>query len=182
MSLEPCQTCHGQGEVIDKPCNVCNGSGRIKTTKKIKLDIPPGVEDGLTLQMRGEGEPLENGVPGDLLIRTHIKPHSLFEKLDNGHLLYNLNLNFTDLALGTDVRVPTLEDQEKLKIPAGTQPNAIFKIKGKGLPHYGSYGRGDELVRVNIHVPTKLNDKQKSLLRELDSEFKDDHAHRWRPF
>jgi molecular chaperone DnaJ len=182
VSLEPCQTCHGQGEIIDKPCNVCNGSGRIKTTKKIKLDIPPGVEDGLTLQMRGEGEPLENGVPGDLLIRTHIKPHSLFEKLDNGHLLYNLNLNFTDLALGTDVRVPTLEDQEKLKIPAGTQPNALFKIKGKGLPHYGSYGRGDELVRVNIHVPTKLNDKQKSLLRELDSEFKDDHAHRWRPF
>jgi len=114
VSLEPCQTCRGQGEIIDKPCNVCNGSGRIKTTKKIKLDIPPGVEDGLTLQMRGEGEPLENGVPGDLLIRTHIKPHSLFEKLDNGHLLYNLNLNFTDLALGTDVRVPTLEDQEKL--------------------------------------------------------------------
>ena len=83
-------------EVIDKPCNICDGSGKVRKNKKIKLEIPAGVEDGVTLQMRGEGEPSETEYPGDLLIRIHVKPHPLFERLENGHLLYTLNLNFTD--------------------------------------------------------------------------------------
>ena len=86
-------------------------------------------------------------------------------------MLYNLNLKFTDLALGTEVKVPTLDGQEKLKIPQGTQPNTILNIRGKGLPHYGSYGKGDQLVRINVKIPTKLNDRQKLLLKELDKEF-----------
>ena len=137
----------------------------------MKLEIPAGVEDEMTLQLRGEGEPSENGPAGDLLIRVHIRPHSLFERLEDGHLLYNLNLKFTDLALGTEVKVPTLDGQEKLKIPQGTQPNTILNIRGKGLPHYGSYGKGDQLVRINVKIPTKLNDRQKLLLKELDKEF-----------
>ena len=172
VSLEPCRTCQGQGEIIDKPCTVCSGSGRFKKNKKLKLEIPAGVEDGMTLQLQGEGEPSENGIAGDLLIRVHVRPHSIFERLEDGHLLYNLNLKFTDLALGTDVKVPTLDGHEKLKIPQGTQPNTILNIRGKGLAHYGNYGRGDQLVRINVKIPTKLNDRQKLLLKELDKEFR----------
>ena len=150
----------------------CNGSGNIRTTKKLRLEIPRGVEDGMTLQLQGEGEPTENGMPGDLLIRTHVRPHPEFQRLEDGHLLNNQNLSFTDLALGTEIRVPTLEGQEKLKISPGTQPNSIIKLKGKGLPKYGGYGRGDELVRINIKVPTKINDVQKALLKELDRELR----------
>jgi molecular chaperone DnaJ len=172
VSLEPCRTCQGQGEIIDKPCTVCSGSGRFKKNKKLKLEIPAGVEDGMTLQLQGEGEPSENGIAGDLLIRVHVRPHPIFERLEDGHLLYNLNLKFTDLALGTDVKVPTLDGHEKLKIPQGTQPNTILNIRGKGLPHYGNYGKGDQLVRINVKIPTKLNDRQKLLLKELDKEFR----------
>ena len=172
VSLEPCRTCQGQGEIIDKPCTVCNGSGRFKKNKKLKLEIPAGVEDGMTLQLQGEGEPSENSIAGDLLIRVHVRPHSIFERLEDGHLLYNLNLKFTDLALGIDVKVPTLDGHEKLKIPQGTQPNTILNIRGKGLPHYGNYGKGDQLVRINVKIPTKLNDRQKLLLKELDKEFR----------
>ena len=171
VSLEPCRTCQGQGEIIDKPCTVCNGSGRFKKNKKLKLEIPAGVEDGMTLQLQGEGEPSENGIAGDLLIRVHVRPHPIFERLEDGHLLYNLNLKFTDLTLGTDVKVPTLDGHEKLKIPQGTQPNTILNIRGKGLPHYGNYRKGDQLVRINVKIPTKLNDRQKLLLKELDREF-----------
>ena len=174
VSLEPCQTCRGQGEIIDKPCNICDGSGKVRKSKKMKLEIPPGVEDGVTLQMRGEGEPAETGSPGDLLIRIHVKPHQLFERLENGNLLYTLNLNFTDLALGSEVRAPTLDGTEKLRIHPGTQPNTIMKLKGKGLPRYGSYSKGDELVRINVKVPEKLNDIQKSLLKELDRQLKNE--------
>ena len=172
VSLEPCRTCHGEGEIIERPCGTCNGSGNIRTTKKLRLEIPRGVEDGMTLQLHGEGEPTENGVPGDLLIRTHVRPHPEFQRLEDGHLLTNQNLSFTDLALGTEIRVPTLEGQEKVKISPGTQPNSIVKLKGKGLPRYGGYGRGDELVRINVKVPTKINDAQKALLKELDKELR----------
>jgi molecular chaperone DnaJ len=171
VSLEPCRTCQGQGEIIDKPCNICGGSGSVKKNKKIKLEIPAGVEDGMTLQLSGEGQPSENGPPGDLLIRIHVKQHPLFERLEDGHMLYNLDLKFTDLALGADVKIPTLDGHEKLKIPQGTQPNTILKIKGKGLPRYGAYGRGDLLARINVKIPTKLDDRQKSLLKQLDITF-----------
>jgi molecular chaperone DnaJ len=102
--------------------------------------------------------------------------------LENGHLLYTLNLNFTDLALGAEVRAPTLDGNEKLKIPPGTQPNAILKLKGKGLPHYGSYSKGDELVRINVKVPVQLNDIQKSLLKELDRQLRNEDGSTRQPF
>lgn len=172
VSLEPCSTCHGEGEIIERPCATCNGSGNIRTTKKLRLEIPRGVEDGMTLQMQGQGEPTENGVSGDLLIRTHVRQHPEFQRLEDGHVLTNQNLSFTDLALGTEIKVPTLEGLEKVKISSGTQPNSIIRLKGKGLPRYGGYGRGDELVRINVRVPTKINDTQKALLKELDRELR----------
>jgi molecular chaperone DnaJ len=139
--------------------------------KKIKLEIPPGIEDGMAFQMRGEGEMSDSGIPGDLVVRLHVKPDPRFERLEDGHLLYKLDVKFTDLALGTELKVPTLDGQEKLKIQQGTAADAILKIKGKGLPRYGRSGRGDQLVRINIKVPGRLSERQKSLLKELDREF-----------
>jgi molecular chaperone DnaJ len=170
VTMEPCRTCQGRGQIIERPCGNCEGTGRAKQVKKIKLEIPPGVEDGMAYQMRGEGETSDSGIPGDLVVRLRVKPDPKFERLEDGHLLYNLDVKFTDLALGTELRVPTLEGLEKLKIPQGTSANAILKIKGRGLPRYGSSGRGDQLVRINVKVPSKLNERQKSLLRELDRE------------
>jgi molecular chaperone DnaJ len=112
----------------------------------------------------------EAGISGDLIVRLHIKPHPKFERLEDGHLLCNLDVKFTDLTLGTDLRVPTLEGSEKLKIPQGTPANTILQVKGKGLPRYGSAGRGDIHVRINVKVPTNLTDRQKALLKELHKE------------
>ncbi|HJU59954.1 MAG TPA: molecular chaperone DnaJ [Nitrososphaeraceae archaeon] len=171
ISLEPCQACSGKGQVIDKPCNSCLGSGKIKQNKKIKINIPAGVEDGMTLQLTGEGEYSEQGPPGDLLIRLHVLPHNLFERLDDGHVLYNLNLDYPSLVLGTEIKIPTLHGYEKLKISAGTQANTILKIKGKGLPRYGTYGKGDQLVRIQVKIPQTITEKQRLLLKELNKEF-----------
>jgi molecular chaperone DnaJ len=170
VTMEPCRTCQGQGQIIDRPCTNCSGTGRAKQAKKIKLEIPPGIEDGMAFQLRGEGDMSEAGISGDLVVRLHVKPHPNFERLEHGHLLYNLDVKFTDLALGTDLRVPTLEGTEKLKIPQGTPSNAILQIKGKGLPRYGNSGRGDLHVRINVKVPTNLTDRQKALLKELHKE------------
>lgn len=171
ISLEPCQTCNGKGQVIDKPCTICLGSGKIKQNKKLKINIPSGVEDGMTLQLTGEGEYSEQGPSGDLLIRLHVLPHNSFERLEDGHVLYNLNLDYPSLVLGTEFKVPTLHGYEKLKIPAGTQANTILKIKGKGLPRYGTYGKGDQLVRILVKIPNNITEKQKLLLKELNKEF-----------
>ncbi len=171
ISLEPCQTCNGKGQMIDKPCTSCLGSGKIKQNKKLKINIPSGVEDGMTLQLTGEGEYSEQGPPGDLLIRLYVLPHNLFERLEDGHVLYNLNLDYPSLVLGTEIKVPTLHGYEKLKIPGGTQANTILKIKGKGLPRYGTYGKGDQLVRILVKIPNNLTEKQKLLLKELNKEF-----------
>ncbi|HXV46994.1 MAG TPA: DnaJ C-terminal domain-containing protein, partial [Nitrososphaera sp.] len=174
VTMEPCRTCQGRGQIIERPCGNCKGTGRAKQVKRIKLEIPPGVEDGMAYQMRGEGEMSESGIPGDLVVRLQVKPDPKFERLENGDLLYNLEVKFTDLALGAELRVPTLEGTEKLKIQQGTGANTILKIKGKGLPRYGRSGRGDQLVRINVRVPGKLSDRQKSLLKELDREFDED--------
>jgi molecular chaperone DnaJ len=172
VTFEPCRTCHGAGEIIEKACTNCKGSGRARQKKMLKIEIPPGAEDGMAFQLRGEGEmPRQGGDPGDLVVRIRVKPHPQFERLEDGHLLYNLDLKFTDLALGTELKVPTLDGSEKLKIQQGTQPNSVHRMKGKGLPRYGSSGRGDLIVRINAKIPTKLSERQKALLRELAKEF-----------
>ena len=170
VTIEPCRTCQGKGSVIEKPCNICRGQGQVNKPKKLKVGIPPGVADGNALRMSGGGESIERGTSGDLYIRINIKPHELFKRSDSD-LIYDLKLNFPQLALGTEVQVPTLEGYVSLKVPQGTQPNTILTIKGKGLPRNNGRGRGDELVRINAKVPTKLNDRQKALLREMGEGF-----------
>lgn len=170
VTTEPCKTCQGRGQLIERPCGNCRGAGRAKQVKKIKLEIPPGVEEGMSFQLRGEGELSDSGIPGDLVVRLRVKPDPKFERLEDGHLLYNLEVKFTDVALGAEIKVPTIEGQEKIKIPQGTAANALLKVRGKGLPRYGSSGRGDQLVRISVRVPGRLSERQKSLLKELDRE------------
>ncbi len=172
ISLETCNTCHGEGKIIEKPCNVCKGNGKISKTNTVNIDIPSGIEDGTTLRLSGKGEHVQGGVNGDLLIRVHVLPHNLFKVLDEGDLICNYEVFFTDMILGIEARVPTLDGIEKLKIPTCTKSNSIFKIKGKGLPRYGRYGRGDQYVKVEVKLPDKINDKQKNLLKDLAKEFK----------
>lgn len=171
VSVEPCRTCQGRGEIIDRPCGTCNGSGKAQKMKKLKLEVPPGVEDGMVMQLRGEGEESESGIPGDLVVNIRVKPHERFERLENGNLLYKQDVRFTDLALGSEYRIPTVDGSEKLKIHSGTQTDVLIRLKGKGLPRYGATGRGDILVKLNVKVPEKLTDRQKSLLKELEREF-----------
>ena len=171
VSVEPCRTCQGRGQIIDRPCSVCKGSGKERKMKKLRLEVPPGVEDGMVMQMRGEGEESESGIPGDLIVNIRVKPDERFERLENGNLLYPQQVRFTELALGFEFKIPTLDGSEKLKIQQGTQPDSLIRLKGKGLPRYGATGRGDILVKLNVRVPGKLTDRQKSLLRELEREF-----------
>ncbi|RMF31669.1 MAG: molecular chaperone DnaJ [Candidatus Nitrosothermus koennekii] len=159
VSIEPCRTCSGKGSIIERPCNTCNGTGQVTSYKKVNVKIPKGIEDGSMLR-------LDN----DTYIRINVKEHEYFKRI-NDDILYDLYLTFPQLVLGTEVRVPTLDGNEKLKIPSGTQVNTIFRLKGKGLPRYNGFGRGDELVRINLKMPRELTEKQKELLKELDKEF-----------
>ena len=175
VSIEPCRTCQGKGSIIEKPCNVCNGQGQVRKPKKLRVNIPPGAEDGGVIRIAGEGEPIDGGQSGDLYVRINIKSHEFFKR-SNSDLIYDLKLNFIQLALGAEIKVPTLEGNAQLKVPEGTQPNTILTLKGKGLPKYNGRDRGDELVRINVKVPKKLNERQKALLRELQEEFDKDKS------
>jgi len=101
------------------------------------------------------------------LVTIHIKPHKIFERLEDGHILYNVDLNYTDLVIGTEVKVPTLHGDEKIKVPQGTQIDSVFRLRGKGLPHYGRRDRGDQIIKINLVIPTKLSERQKWLVKEL---------------
>ncbi|HEY6535853.1 MAG TPA: molecular chaperone DnaJ [Candidatus Nitrosocosmicus sp.] len=174
ISLETCNTCQGEGKIIEKPCSVCKGNGKINKNNHISIDIPSGVEDGTTLRMSGKGEHIQGGVDGDLIIRVRVLPHDIFKVLDDGDLICNFDVSFIDLILGCETRVVTLDGSEKLKIPSGTKANHIFKIKGKGLPRYGKFGRGNQYVKIEVKLPDKINEKQKNLLKDLAKEFKND--------
>lgn len=167
VTLETCRRCNGRGEIIEKPCAACKASGKVKETRKVVIDVPPGVEEGMTLQMNGAGMSVDDGYSGDLLIRIHVKPHKSYERLEGGHLLYSLNIRYTDLIFGTEVKVPTLYGEEKLKIPVGSQLDSIFRLKGKGLPSYSNRSKGDMVVKMSIGIPTKLSERQRWLLEEL---------------
>jgi molecular chaperone DnaJ len=167
VTVEACRACGGRGQIIEKPCTVCHASGKIKTKKNIQIDIPSGVVDGMTLQVHGAGISSQSNLPGDLLVTIHIKPHKIFERLEDGHILYNVDLNYTDLVIGTEVKVPTLHGEEKLKVPQGTQIDSVFRLRGKGLPHYGRRDRGDQIIKINLVIPTKLSERQKWLVKEL---------------
>jgi len=162
-----CPTCNGRGETIASPCKTCHGSGLERTTNKKKVQIPAGVDGGTQIRLAGEGNPGTYGGPnGSLFLILEVRPHQFFKRRENDILL-NLDINVAQAVLGAEVDVPTLDGDEKLKIPAGTQPGKIFHIRNKGVPHLRRNGRGDQLVIVNVAVPTKLTKEQRELFEKL---------------
>jgi len=171
---QTCYKCRGAGKIITSPCRECSGAGLVQKQRKITVKIPAGVESGSRLKISGEGEQGPNGgIRGDLYVFIHIKKHAIFERHGND-ILNVVSISFPLACLGGEIEVPTiLGKTAKMKIPPGTENGHIFRMKGNGIPYLGSYGRGDQLVKVNITVPKKLSPRQKELLQEfakIDSE------------
>jgi molecular chaperone DnaJ len=164
---QTCPRCEGAGRVIEKPCKACEGAGRREKTSRIPLKIPAGVDTGSRLRSSGNGEAgLRGGPAGDLYIVLHVKPHEIFQR-DGEDLICDVPVSFVQAALGADIEVPTLSGKTHIKMPAGTQPATVFRLKGKGIKSIQGFGSGDLHVRVNVEVPTKLNHAQKAKLQEF---------------
>lgn len=164
---QTCPACQGAGRVIEKPCKACHGSGRRERESQIKLRIPGGVDTGSRLRSAGNGQAgLRGGPPGDLYVVLHVKPHEIFQR-DGDDLLCEVPVGFAQAALGTEIEVPTLSGKAEIKIPAGTQPGTMFRLKGKGVKNVQGYGYGDLHVRVLVEVPTHLTSAQKAKLQEF---------------
>jgi molecular chaperone DnaJ len=162
-----CPECRGAGSLITTPCKACHGAGAIREKKQVQLRIPPGVDNGTRLRLRGEGEAgSSGGPPGDLYIEVQVAPHPLFTR-EGKNLQYRAPLSFVEAALGSEVEIPTLNDQTRLTIPSGTQPGALFRIPGEGLPDLRGNTRGDLVVAVELKTPTNLTPKQEKLLQEF---------------
>lgn len=167
MNRRTCPSCRGAGKIIVEKCTTCRGAGKVQKRKKIKVNIPAGVDDGQQLRVSGQGEPGINGGPaGDLYIVFSVRNHDQFER-DGDDIYYELKLTFPQAALGDEIEVPTVHGKVKLKIPAGTQSGAQFRIKDKGVKNVHGYGTGHQYVIVKVVTPTKLTEKQKQLLREF---------------
>ncbi len=164
---QTCPHCQGAGRIIEKPCKGCRGTGRRERASKITLRIPAGVDTGSRLRSVGNGEAgLRGGPAGDLYVVLHVKPHEIFQR-DGDELLCEVPVSFVQAALGADIQVPALDGKTSIKIPPGTQPGAMFRIKGKGIKSLHGHGSGDLHVRINIEVPTHLSAAQKAKLQEF---------------
>ena len=170
--VQPCTECKGLGFPTENLCQMCKGSGAVRAVHKIKLKVPPGIEDGNSLRLTGEGKPGSKGGPrGDLYVVVHVKPHEFFVRRGD-NILYETSINFPEASLGTKIPVPTLSGEANLKIPSGTQSGTVFRLKSKGVPHLNGWGKGDQFVKVFVKTPTKLSKKQKRLMEELQKEIK----------
>ena len=163
----PCPNCRGTGRTIAKPCTSCRGAGRIHHERKLTVKIPPGIATGQQLRLSGEGEHGTAGGPaGDLYVVVHVQEHEFFHR-EGDDLYCELPIHYPTLALGGTVTVPTLNGREEVSIPAGTQPGARFRVRGKGMPNVNGRGRGDLHVIARAAVPKKLSKEQKQLLEQL---------------
>jgi molecular chaperone DnaJ len=176
--MRTCSNCSGKGQIIKTLCKNCRGAGRIEKEKTLEIKIPAGVETGSRLRVNGEGEAGVIGGPaGDLYVILHVAEHDSFER--QGENLYSaVPVTFAQAALGADVKVKTLDGEEDLKVPAGTQTGTVFRIKGKGMPRLGGRGKGDLFVAVTLMTPKTLTKEQRKLLEQLadveDTEFADE--------
>lgn len=162
-----CPACQGMGSVIADPCSNCRGEGRVLQQKTIDAKIPAGVEEGTRIRFSGLGEAGTNGGPaGDLYVVLLVKEHPFFEREGND-LYCVVPISFPQAALGTEIKVPTLESEQTLKVPEGTQPGATLKIRGKGVPVLNGHGRGDLFVEIRVQTPGKLTKRQRELMQEL---------------
>jgi len=164
---QTCPHCKGQGRLLEKPCKTCHGEGKKQRTSKIKLRIPAGVEGGTRLRSQGNGEAGFRGGPtGDLYVFLSVKRHEIFAR-DGDDLVCEVPISFVQAALGDEIEVPTLEGSATVKIPPGTQPGTLLRLKGRGVPNLQGYGKGDLRVRVQVEVPAHLNAEQKAKLQEF---------------
>ncbi|MBK7104378.1 MAG: molecular chaperone DnaJ [Ignavibacteriae bacterium] len=167
VNISVCHNCKGTGKIISDPCRTCSGDGRVHEESKIKVNVPAGVTNNSYMTMRGEGNAGKNGGPaGDIIVVFQEIEHEYFLR-DGDDLIYDLFLSFPDIVMGTSIEIPTINGRASLKIEPGTQPGKFLKMRGKGIPHLNQHGSGDQLVRINIHVPEKINSKEKELLKEL---------------
>jgi molecular chaperone DnaJ len=163
-----CSQCQGEGKIILHPCKECRGHGKVRKTKKLQIKIPPGVDNGSKLRIRGEGEPGERGgIAGDLFVFLYVEPHDFFSR-EGDDIICQIPISFPQAALGTEIEVPTLNGKKNLTIPKGTESGDILRIKGEGFPRIRGYGRGDEIVQVIVKTPNNLSKRQEELLREFD--------------
>lgn len=167
-TIRTCQTCGGTGKVIKDRCIRCGGTGRVKRKRTATVKVPAGIDNGQTIVMNGQGEPGINGGPnGDLYIVITVRPHKLFRR-DGTNLYLDMPISFPTAALGGEIDIPTLKGKVKYTVPEGTQNDTEFRLRGKGVPQVRSSYVGDLIVRVRVEVPTRLSEKQKELLRQLD--------------
>lgn len=167
QTIITCSTCGGEGKKREKNCSLCGGRGAKKTSKKIKIKIPAGIDNGEVIRLSGEGEAGERGgSSGDLYLVVRVKPHSQFKR-EGENLLTWVYLTVTQAALGDKIEVETINDKVRLKIPEGTQTGEIFRLRGKGIPRLKGFGRGDLLVEVVVKTPKNLSHSQKKILKEL---------------
>ena len=170
-----CPNCRGTGKIIRTPCPKCSGAGRLRKNRKLNVTIPAGIDDGQSIQLRGQGNTGINGGPaGDLLVTVGIRPHPVFSR-DGSNVICEIPISFTQAALGDTLQVPTIDGRIEYKIPEGTQTATVFRMKGKGIQNLNGRGRGDQYVRVNIEVPKNLSEKQKKLLREFEENTTDEN-------
>ena len=167
VQVAACSRCKGEGRIVTKPCGQCHGRGLERKSHRISVKIPGGVDNGSELRLTGQGEVgINGGPPGDLYIGIKVKGHEHFKR-QGDDIILNLPVNFTQAALGSEIEIPTIDGSAKLKIPAGTQPGTVFRLRGKGVPRIRGNGRGDQINTVDVVIPTSLDSKQKKLLQEL---------------
>jgi molecular chaperone DnaJ len=163
-----CNQCQGDGKFIPHPCKECRGAGKVRKNTKIQIKIPPGVDMGSKLRIRGEGEPGERGgPPGDLFVFIYVEPHDFFSR-EGDDIVCQIPISFPQAALGAEMEIPTLNGKKKISIPKGTESGHVFRIKGEGFPRLRGYGRGDQLVQVIVKTPKNLTKKQEEILREFE--------------
>ncbi len=173
QTVRPCPKCHGEGKIVSDPCHECRGTGTVKKQKNLKVKVPAGVADGSRLRVAGEGAAGAKGGPnGDLYVYLFVKPHKFFER-DGNDVYCEVPINIVQASLGAEVEVPTLDGKVVMKVPEGTQPGRVMRLRGKGIPRLRGTGRGDQLVRIKVVVPTKLTERQKAVLRNFADVAKD---------
>lgn len=167
QTQEPCSRCGGSGKIIHQPCPTCKGKGKVRRTRRIKVDIPAGIDDGQTISLRGLGNAGRNGGPaGDLLVTVSVRSHPQFER-EGTSILYELPVSIAQAALGAEVEVPTIDGKVKYTLPEGTQSGSVTRLRGKGVPYLHGGGRGDQFITVRVVTPKNLTSEQKDLLRKL---------------
>jgi molecular chaperone DnaJ len=162
-----CPACHGTGEVIETPCSNCRGRGQVQVQRRLTVNIPAGIDNGMQIRLSGEGEPGLNGGPhGNLYVFVQVLPHRFFRRQGDDVVL-EMSINVAQAALGDTIRVPTLDGEDRLPVPAGTQPGRVFRLRGKGFPRLQRSGRGDQLIVLHVEVPQRLSEDQRRLFKEL---------------